>query len=241
MSRSSSTASGGTSSSRLKFPQGRVETASTSSNGMIGVSSQKKQVSGSEPARGHSHRTGDGRQRRRRDTMNRQRSSCGTSCLGRLPVPTSSVAPWKFPPENPSRSWGSTRCGSEGAGRAGQRTCRVCGGRLGPGSGPMRSPARRGEAVGWGAGVALAAGGRADRCGRGSGPTGRYRAALGYRPPRSRRVFRRWASRGPTSSYLSGAVSATASSNASNASSSAARSVARASSTRRRPRAVICV
>jgi hypothetical protein len=45
----------------------------------------------SEPARSHGDRLGDGRQRRRQDKMTGQRSSFGTSCLGRLPVPTSSV------------------------------------------------------------------------------------------------------------------------------------------------------
>lgn len=54
--------------------------------------SQLAQMPGSEPARGHGDRTGDSRQRRRQDTMTGQRNSFGTSCLGRLPVPTSSVA-----------------------------------------------------------------------------------------------------------------------------------------------------
>lgn len=53
---------------------------------------QLPQMPGSEPARSHSDRSGDGRQCGRQDTMTGQRSSFGTSSLGRLPIPTSSVA-----------------------------------------------------------------------------------------------------------------------------------------------------
>ena len=52
---------------------------------------QLSQMPRCEPAPGHRNRTGDGRQCGRHDTMRRQRSSSDTSCLGRLPVPTSSV------------------------------------------------------------------------------------------------------------------------------------------------------
>ncbi|MFE5591157.1 hypothetical protein [Streptomyces sp. NPDC056549] len=55
-------------------------------------SSQLSQMARREPARGHGHRSGDGRQAGRQGKMNPQRSSSRTSCLGRLPVPTSSVA-----------------------------------------------------------------------------------------------------------------------------------------------------
>lgn len=48
-------------------------------------------VPGREPARGHCDRTRDGRHRGRQDMMKRQRSPSSTSCLGRLPVSTSSV------------------------------------------------------------------------------------------------------------------------------------------------------
>lgn len=58
---------------------------------------QLSQVARGEPARGHGHRSGDGRQSRRQGKMNPQRSSSRTSCLGRLPVPTSSVV---FSPRN---------------------------------------------------------------------------------------------------------------------------------------------
>ncbi len=52
---------------------------------------QLAQMPGREPARSHCDRTGDGHHRGRQDMMKRQRSSSSTSCLGRLPVPTSSV------------------------------------------------------------------------------------------------------------------------------------------------------
>ncbi len=65
--------------------------------------SQLAQMPGSERACGHSDRTGDSRQRKRQDTMTGQRSSFGTSCLGRLPVPTSSVALRREPCNSPAR------------------------------------------------------------------------------------------------------------------------------------------